>query len=150
MRIGRVSSREAERATRLIVSTNAAAGTSTMFSPPGSGSGGKSSARSVRMWKVAEPETTSTSCSAGRSSSVASLPGSERATSSMQAGRQHDGALALDLGLQRDAQPHLHVGGAQLGAGGEGTELDPGEGLHGAARRGDARDDPELREQIRA
>ena len=84
MRIGRVSSREAERATRLIVSTNAAAGTSTTFSPPGSGSGGKSSARSVRMWKVAEPETTSTSCSAGRSSNVASVPGSERATSSMR------------------------------------------------------------------
>ena len=49
VRIGRVSSRDADRATRLIVSTNAAAGTLTTVSPPGSGSGGKSSARSVRM-----------------------------------------------------------------------------------------------------
>ncbi len=88
VRIGRVSSREADRDTRLIVSTKAFAGTVTTVSPPGSGSGGKSSARNVRMWNVAEPDSTSTSCSDGRSSSVASGPGSERATSSnRRAGR---------------------------------------------------------------
>ena len=117
MRIGRVSSREAERATRLIVATNAAAGTSTTFSPPGSGSGGKSSARSVRMWNVAAPETTSTSCSAGRSSNVAVRARQRARDVEHEAGRQHDRALALDLGLQRNAQADLHVGGAQLGAG---------------------------------
>ena len=47
--MGRVSSRDAERDTRAIVSTNAGAGIATTWSPPGSGSGGKSSVRSVRM-----------------------------------------------------------------------------------------------------
>ena len=67
---GRVSSREAERATREIVSTKASAGSAIRVSGDGSGSVGKSSARSVRRWKVAGPEISSTSCSAARSSSV--------------------------------------------------------------------------------
>ena len=33
-----------------------------------------------------------------------------------QSRREDGGALALDLGVERDAQPDLHVGGAQLGA----------------------------------
>jgi len=82
VRIGLVSSREADRATLPTVSTNARAGTSTIVSPPASGSGGKSSARSVRMSNVADPDTISTSCSAGRSSSVTVAAGSERMTSS--------------------------------------------------------------------
>ncbi len=45
---GRVSSREAERATRLMVCTKASAGSSTRVSDDGDGSDGKSSARSVR------------------------------------------------------------------------------------------------------
>ena len=49
VRIGLVSSREAERATLAIVSMNGAAGTVTSASPACSGRGGKSSARSVRM-----------------------------------------------------------------------------------------------------
>ena len=49
VRTGRVSSREAELATRRTVSTNALAGTLTVPSVSGSGNGGKSSARSVRM-----------------------------------------------------------------------------------------------------
>ena len=85
---GRVSSREAERATREIVSTNASTGSATRVSGEGSGSVGKSSARSVRRWKVAGPEINSTSCSALRSSSETSGAGSERATSSSRrAGR---------------------------------------------------------------
>ncbi len=78
---GRVSSREADRATLSTVSTNAGPGTSTRPSPSGSGNGGKSSRRSVRMWKVAEPATISTSCSVARSSSDTESPGSARTTS---------------------------------------------------------------------
>ena len=65
---GRVSSREAEPATLSAVETNASAGSSTDESGSGSGNGGKSSPRRVRMWNVALPATTSTSCSAERSS----------------------------------------------------------------------------------
>ena len=79
---GRVSSREAERATRVTVSTNASSGKAMRVSGEGSGNVGKSSARSVRRWKVAGPEINSTSCSALRSSSVSSSAGSARATSS--------------------------------------------------------------------
>ncbi len=79
---GRVSSREAERATRLTVCTNASAGSTTRVSGDGGGSDGKSSARSVRRWKVVGPQMISTSCSALRSSIVSVSDGSERATSS--------------------------------------------------------------------
>lgn len=82
MSTGRVSSFEAARATRPTVSTSAATGTGTTTSPPASGRGGKSSERSVRMWKVALPARSSTSCSAARSSSDTSLAGSARTTSS--------------------------------------------------------------------
>ncbi len=78
---GRVSSREAERATREIVSTKAPAESLTRDSPPGSGSDGKSSARSVRRWNVVGPQISSMSCSAPRSSIVSCSAGSERATS---------------------------------------------------------------------
>jgi len=85
---GRVSSREADPATFSAVSTKAPTGTETPSSELGSGNGGKSSARSVRMWKVAPPEISSTSCSAARSSSETSAAGSERTTSSSsRAGR---------------------------------------------------------------
>ena len=82
VRTGRVSSREAEPATLSAVETNASADSSTADSVSGSGNGGKSSLRSVRMWKVALPETSSTSCSAERSSSDTPAAGSERTTSS--------------------------------------------------------------------
>ena len=78
---GRVSSREAERATRVIVSTKAVAGSVTRASSVGSGSDGKSSARNVRRWNVVGPQRSSTSCSAVRSSIVTVSPGSDRATS---------------------------------------------------------------------
>ena len=82
VRCGRVSSREAARATRAIVSTNAAAGTVMLPSAGGSGSFGKSSVGSVRRWNFAGPDITSTSCSALRYSSVRSSFGNERTTSS--------------------------------------------------------------------
>ena len=78
---GRVSSRDADRATFSTVSTNAGPGTWTRPSASVSGNGGKSSRRSVRMWNVAAPPTSSTSCSDGRSSSVTSSAGSARTTS---------------------------------------------------------------------
>ena len=52
MSTGRVSSREAERATRETVCTKASVGSVTRVSGAGCGSVGKSSARSVRRWKV--------------------------------------------------------------------------------------------------
>ena len=116
VRIGRVSSREAERATLAIVSTNAGAGIVTTWSPPGSGSGGKSSARSVRRWNVAVPATISTSCSAGRSSSETSPPGSWRTTSSSRRAGRTTCPSRSTVGLERDAQADLHVGRAQLDA----------------------------------
>ena len=54
----------AGHATLSAVDTNASAGTVTDVDGSGSGNGGKSSVRSVRMWKVAFPETSSTSFSA--------------------------------------------------------------------------------------
>ena len=82
VRCGRVSSREAARATRAIVSTNAWVGTVSTPSVGASGSFGKSSWGSVRRWKRAWPDVTSTSCCALRYSSVISSLGSERTTSS--------------------------------------------------------------------
>ena len=68
------------------------------------------------MWNVAAPATISTSCSAGRSSSETVVPGQRADDVDQQARREHDGALADDLGLERDAQADLHVGGPQLDA----------------------------------
>src|SRR5215210_5038318 len=81
VRCGRVSSLEAARATRAMVSTKAVAGTVMLPSVGASGSFGKSSVGSVRRWNFDGPETTSTSCSALRYSSVRSSFGSERTTS---------------------------------------------------------------------
>jgi len=67
-----------------------------------------------------------------------------------QPGGEDDGPFAFDGGREGHAQADLHVGGAQLGAVGTGTELDAGQRLDGAAGRGDARDDAELRKEVRA
>ena len=85
------------------VATNASTGSDTTPSSWGSGKGGKSSALSVRMWNVAFPETSSTSCSAARSSSETPLGREQADDVEEQPRRQHDDALADDLGLQRDA-----------------------------------------------
>ncbi len=89
---GRVSSREADRATCRAVSTKAWVGSVMRVSGAGPGSVGKSSERSVRSWNLAEPEITSTSCSWERSSIVTVSPGSERATSSSEPRREHGDA----------------------------------------------------------
>ena len=82
VRCGRVSSREAARATRAIVSTKAGPGTVRTPDSGASGSFGKSSVGRVRRWKRAGPDTSSTSCCALRYSSETSSLGSDRMTSS--------------------------------------------------------------------
>ena len=134
-----------------IVSTNAGAGIATTWSPPGSGSGGKSSVRSVRMWKRAVPPTISTSCSVGRSSSDTVAAAQRAHDVEQQPRRQHDRPGALDLAVQRDAQADLHVGGAEFDAAvavAAGRDLHAGQRLHRAARGGHARDGLQLGEQL--
>ena len=142
VRIGRVSSREAERDTRAIVSTNAGAGIETTWSPPGSGSGGKSSARSVRMWKRAVPPTISTSCSAGPQLER-DVAAAQRADDvEQQAGREHDRARALDLAASSGTRRPTSMSVARSSTPASPSparDLDAGERLHGAARRRDAR-----------
>ena len=116
-------------------------------SASGSGNGGKSSVRSVRMWKVALPETSSTSCSAARSSSETVGAGQRADDVDDQPGRQDDDALAGDLRLERDPQADVHVGGAQLAAIRRRGELDAGQRLDRAAGRGDPADRLQLSEQ---
>ena len=99
------------------------------------------------MWKVAEPEVSSTSCSAARSSSVSSSAGQRADDVDQQARRQDDGALADDLALERDAEPDLHVGGAQLDPVARGLDLHAGQRLHGAAGGGRAGDGLKLVEE---
>ena len=43
-----------------------------------------------------------------------------------QARRQHDGAVAYDLALERHAQPDLHVGRSELDGSALGLELNAG------------------------
>ena len=150
VRTGRVSSREAELATLRIVSTNALGRHADgAVRRPARGSGGKSSPRSVRMWNVALPATSSTSCSAARSSSVTVGPDSERDDVDAAAGpgSTTEPSRSTSAG-ERDAQADLHVGGAQLDAAGAGEDLDAGQRLDRAARRGDAADGLELGEQL--
>ena len=99
------------------------------------------------MWKVAEPPTISTSCSAGRSSSDTLVAGQRADDVHDQPGGQDDGALADDLALERDAQADLHVGGAQLDRAAGGEHLDAGQRLDGAAGGRRARDRLQLAEQ---
>ena len=99
------------------------------------------------MWNVALPETSSTSCSAARSSSE-TLGGGQRADDvEQQPRRQDDDALADDLGLERNAQADVHIGGAELAAPRRRRELDAGQRLDRAAGGGDSADRLELREQ---
>ena len=147
VRCGRVSSREAERATRLIVSTNACEGTR-MVEPPGSGSFGKSSSGSVRRWNFAVPETTSTSCCDERYSSESSSFGSDRTTSS----RSRPGTTAAPsrsaCAGSRDAHAELHVGGLELDAAALRSTSTPGERLDRAARRYAAGSDAEAGHEL--
>ena len=146
---GRVSSREAERATREIVCTNASAGSVIRVSAVGLGSVGKSSVRSVRRWKVAGPQISSTSCSALRSSIVSSSAGSERATSSSRrAGSTAEPGLATSA-FSGTRRPISMSVAKQLGRGvRRGGDHHAGQRLHGAARRRDPCDGLQLGQQL--
>ncbi len=133
VRCGRVSSREAARATRAIVSTNAWVGTVSTPSVGASGSFGKSSWGSVRRWKRAWPDVTSTSCCALRYSSVISSFGQGAGHVQQQPARHHGLARRGRIGLEPDAQAQLHVGGLELGASLLHADQHAGEGLDGAA-----------------
>jgi hypothetical protein len=132
------------------VSTKAFAGSTTTWSPPGSGSVGKSSVRSVRMWKRAGPQMISTSCSEERSSSVREPDGSWPGHVEHEARGQDHGPLALDLGDERHAQADLHVGGAQLDLAAGGVDLHAREGLDGRTGRRDPGRGLQLAEQLLA
>ena len=147
MSTGRVSSREAERATLLTVATNAGAGH--LHAPVAVGLRER---REVLEAQRADVERRG----AGDDLDVL-LGGTQLERHGVarqraddvdeQPRRQHDGAVADDLALERDAEPDLHVGGAQLDAPVAGDHLDAGERLDGAARAGRAGDGLELREQ---
>ena len=99
------------------------------------------------MWNVAAPATISTSCSARAQLERDGVAGQRADDVDEQPRRQHDGALADDLAVERDAQADLHVGRAELDAVGGREDLHAGERLDGAAGRGGAGDGLQLREQ---
>ena len=139
VRTGRVSSREAERATLRTVWTKASPGTWTR-SPSGSGKGGKSSERSVRMWKV-RGAADDLHVLLGRTQLERDVGAGQRADDvDDEPRRQDDGALADDLALERHAQADLHVGRAQLDPALGREDLDAGQRLDRAAGGRRARD----------
>ena len=144
---GRVSSRDADPATFSAVATNVSAGSEIEPSDSGSGNGGKSSARSVRMWKVALPDTSSTSCSCERSSKRHLGCRQRPDHVEQQPCREHHDALADNLGLERHPQAHIHVGGAQLAGARRRRQLHTRKCLNCAAGRGDPGGGLELAEQ---
>ena len=112
VRIGRVSSRDAERATRATVSTNAAAGTSTTASPAGLGQ-----RREVLAAQRPDVEGGGAGLDldvlVGRPQLERDLRGRKRADDVERQARRHDRrARPHDRRLERDPQAHLHVGGA--------------------------------------
>ena len=138
VRWGRVSSREADRATRAMVSTKALAGTVSTPSSGASGSLGKSSGGSVRRWKRAEPETTSTSCWVGAMLEGQLVLWKRTDHIEQEPARDNDDPRRGLHRLQPDADAHLHVGRLQLGAAFLHTDQHPGQRLNRAAGRGAA------------
>ena len=135
VRTGRLSSRDALRPTREIVSTSASRSTECSASDSTSGRRGKSSAEYVCSRYVAVPDVTTTAASSGRCSIETSLSGSERAMSSRRRPWNHHGSLARDLRVDRAPQRNLHVGGGEVQPAGFGAQLDASEHEHRGARR---------------
>ena len=150
MSTGRVSSRDAERATLATVATNAAAGN-------------LDAAVSLRLGERREV------LDAERADMERRGPGhdldvllgraqlerhgvaGQRADDVDQEARgQHDRAVADDLADERHAQADLHVGGAQLDRPAAGEHLDARQRLHRAAGGSRSGDDLQLREQLLA
>ena len=147
VRTGRVSSRDAERATLAIVATNAAPGTEHAALAVG--------LRERR--EVLEPQRPDVE-RRGAGDDLDVLLGAAQLERDRLAGqraddvdeqprRQHHGALADDLAGDRHAQPDLHVGRAELDAGVRREDLHAGERLDGAAGGRGAGHGLQLREQ---
>ena len=150
VRTGRVSSREAERATFSTVSTNA-------------GARHLDAAVALRLRErreVLEAQRADVERRGARDDLDVLLGGAQLERHRVagqraddvdeQPRRQHDGAVADDLALERDAEADLHVGGAQLDGAALGGQLDAGERLDGAAGGGRAGHGLQLREQVGA
>ena len=145
---GRVSSRDAERATlQHGLDERRRRGPATRPSPPAPGTAGSPRGAACGCGTSRRPPTSSTSCSAARSSSETLVARQRADDVDEQPRRQHDGALADDLALERHAQADLHVGGAQLDRPAARLELDAGQRLDGAAGRGGAGDGLQLGEE---
>ena len=147
VRTGRVSSREAERATLATVATNACGRHLDAALLLGLGEG-----REVLEAQRADVERRRAGDDLDVLLGAAQLErdavaGQRADDVHEQARRQDDGALADDLAGERHAQPDLHVRRAQLDAVGAGEDLDARQGLHGAAGGGGAGDGLELGEQ---
>ena len=143
---GRVSSREAERATFSTVSTNAGAGHRHPLAL------GLRERREVLRAQRADVEGRGAGedldVLLGRPQLERHLVPGERADDvDYQAAGEHDAALAHHLALERDAQADLHVRGAQLDSIRTGEELNAGQRLHGAAGGGRAGHGLELAEK---
>ncbi len=81
------------------------------------------------MWKLALPERSSTSCSAGRSSSETAGLGQCANDVKEEASGKYDSALAGHLGVERDAEADVGIGCAELAHGAGRHQLDAGERL---------------------
>ena len=102
---------------------------------------------SVRRWNFAGPDTTSTSCSALRYSSVRSSFG-KRADDVEQQAAGDDGLAGGRVGgLERHAHAELHVGGLELGRAVLHAEEDAGERGNGTAGGRAAHGDAEASEE---
>ena len=96
------------------------------------------------MWNVADPDLISTQLERDLGA------GQGAHDVEREARGEHRGPGTGDLGGERHAECHLHVGGPQLDPVLPRGELDAGERLHGTAGRRHALDRLELREELGA
>ena len=143
-----MSSREAARATRSMLSCSAAAGILRPGSASGWGRFGKSSTGSTRRWKLEPPLRISTSCSAARSSISTLGSGSERATSAKRRPGSSTAPASSTVGLEGRLQAEVEIGGGEGDAAVLGSEQDAGERLGGGAGGNGPGDDRELGDEI--
>ena len=146
---GRVSSREADRATREIVSTKACAGSSTRDSGEGSGQRGEVLRAQRPQVKRRRPADQLDVLLGGAQLHRQLLGGQRARHVEQQAGGQHRGAGPRDLGARgasrRPTSMSVASSSQEPSCAGD---HHPGQGLHGAARRGDAGRRLQLRQQL--
>ena len=148
VRIGRVSSREAERATRAMVSVNACAGIDDDLVAAGLGQRGEvlGAQRADVEARGAGDDLDVLLRRAQLERDVAVRQLADHVE--QQAGGKDDRARCARPRVERDAEGDLHVGGAQLDVPSSARDLDAGERLDGTAGRRDARDDLQLVQQL--